>query len=103
MMKRTAIVFLAFISVAPLSGQQRGASQNAGGGLSSDTRQKLTASLDKATAFLAKKQRPDGLWENNPGINAMAATAILRQPGDRAKHLAAAGKTLDALAKLAKP
>jgi hypothetical protein len=34
----------------------------------------------------------------------MVATAILRQPGvDRAKQLAAAGKALDALAKLAKP
>jgi len=89
--------------LTPLSAQQRGGAQSPGAGLSSETRQKLMDSLGKASAYLAQKQRPDGMWENHPGINAMVATAILRQPGDRTKQLAVAGKTLDALAKLAKP
>jgi hypothetical protein len=60
--------------------------------------------LRRGAAFLSQKQRADGTWENHPGINAMVATAILRQPGpDHAKQLAAAAKALDGLAKLAKP
>ena len=49
--------------------------------LSAATRQKLAASLGKGAAFLHQQQKPDGTWENHPGITAMAATALLRQPG----------------------
>ena len=71
--------------------------------LSSATRQKLTDSLNKGAAFLAKQQKPDGKYDNHPGITAMAAAALLRQPGQRDKQLATVGKTLDFLKSLAKP
>jgi squalene-hopene/tetraprenyl-beta-curcumene cyclase len=74
------------------------------GGLSTDTRQKLTQSLDRAAAYLRQQQAADGLWEKHPGITGMAATALLRQPGTTpAAQMAVVGKSLDALAKLAKP
>ena len=70
--------------------------------LSAATRQKLTASLSKAAAFLHQQQKPDGKFDNHPGITAMAAAALLRQP-DASKELATVGKTLDYLKSLAKP
>ncbi len=77
-------------------------SQN--GALSADTRQKLLQSLARGAAYLRTQQREDGIWENHPGITGMAATALLRQPGTTpAAQMAVAGKSLDALAKLAKP
>jgi squalene-hopene/tetraprenyl-beta-curcumene cyclase len=108
-MKRTSIVLmfcLSAMSLTSLSAQQPAPtkSQGAGTGLSAETRQKLMESLRRGAAFLSKKQSADGTWEKHPGINAMVATAILRQPGaDHSKQLAAGGKMLDALAKLAKP
>ena len=71
--------------------------------LSSGTRAKLVDSLNKAAAFLHKQQRPDGKFDNHPGITAMAAAALLRQPGARQKELATVGATLDYLKSLAKP
>lgn len=71
--------------------------------LSADSRQKLAESLNRAAAFIAKQQRPDGKYDNHPGITAMAATALLRQPGARDRELAAVAKTLDYLKGLAKP
>jgi squalene-hopene/tetraprenyl-beta-curcumene cyclase len=108
MMKRTSIVLMMLLSATALTSvsaqQPARPRQGAGSGLSTETRQKLMESLQKGAAFLAQKQRADGNWETHPGINAMVATAILRQPGpDSAKRLATAGKALDALAKLAKP
>jgi squalene-hopene/tetraprenyl-beta-curcumene cyclase len=61
-------------------------------------------SLARAEAFLRQQQAPDGTWEKHPGITALAATAILRQPGaSREKQLETVGRTLDRLASLAKP
>ena len=71
--------------------------------LSAATRQKLVESLSKGAAFLHSQQRPDGKFDNHPGITAMAAAALLRQPGARDKELATVGKTLDYLKSLAKP
>ena len=72
--------------------------------MSPDLRKKLTDSLEKGAAYLRQQQHPDGTWENHPGITAMVATALLRQPGvPRDKQLAVVGKTLDNLAKMAKP
>jgi squalene-hopene/tetraprenyl-beta-curcumene cyclase len=72
--------------------------------LSADTQRRLRESLSKAEAYLRSQQKADGTWENHPGITALAATAMLRQPGSsRAKQLETVGKTLDGLAKLAKP
>jgi squalene-hopene/tetraprenyl-beta-curcumene cyclase len=90
------LLCLMFVS-APLTT----AAQNQG--LSPATRQKLTESLNKAAAFLRAQQKPDGKFDNHPGITAMAAAALLRQPGAREKELATVGKTLDYLKSLAKP
>ena len=108
-MKRSSIgmvMVLGAIAMTPASAQRSSAAnaQSVSTTLSSETRQKLIESLGRAAAYLGQKQKADGTWENHPGINAMVATAILKQPGtDRAKSMAAAGKALDALAKLAKP
>ena len=73
-------------------------------GLTAETQRKLTESLAKAEDYLRKQQKADGTWEDHPGITALAATALLRQPGtSRAKQLETVGKTLDTLRNLAKP
>ncbi|MBS1818152.1 MAG: hypothetical protein JSU08_09500 [Acidobacteria bacterium] len=93
-----AVLVAASLTAAPVL------AQNTSSGLSADTRQKLAASMEKGAAYLKQQQHADGTWENHPGITAMAATALLRQTGvPKANALATTGKTLDALAKLAKP
>ena len=74
-----------------------------GTGLSPATRQQLTASLNKGAAFIAAQQKPDGKYDNHPGITAMAAAALLKMPGQHDKQLPAASKALDYLKSLAKP
>jgi squalene-hopene/tetraprenyl-beta-curcumene cyclase len=83
---------------------QRGGAQGGQQGLSAATRQRIVESLAKAEAYLKQQQKADGTWENHPGITALAATAILRQPGaSRTRQLETVGRALDSLAKLAKP
>jgi squalene-hopene/tetraprenyl-beta-curcumene cyclase len=73
-------------------------------GLTPDTHKRLRASLNNAEAYLLKQQKPDGIWENHPGIAAVAAAAVLRQPGaPHAAQVEKVAKTLDALVKLSKP
>jgi squalene-hopene/tetraprenyl-beta-curcumene cyclase len=72
--------------------------------LSADTEKKLLASLDRGEAYIRRQQKPDGMWENHPGITALAATAILRQPrASHAAQLEKVSRALDGLVKLAKP
>ena len=71
--------------------------------LSPELRKQLTASLDKAAAYLRQQQQPDGMWEKHPGISGLAATALLRMPGEKAAQLQVVGKTLDEFVKMAKP
>ena len=92
-------VAIALLTVV-VAGAGLEARQNAN--LSAATRQKLAASLSKGAAFLNQQQKPDGKFDNHPGITAMAAAALLRQP-DGTKQLATVGKTLDYLKSLAKP
>ena len=106
-LSRTAL-FLVCLSVtvplatSPFAQAQRGGAANRG--LTADTQRRLMESLNKAEAYLRSQQKPDGMWENHPGISALAATAILKQPGaNRDAKLAIVGKTLDGLAALAKP
>jgi squalene-hopene/tetraprenyl-beta-curcumene cyclase len=73
------------------------------GGLSAQTRQKLLDGLRRGAAYVKSQQQADGTWENHPGITAIAATALLGLPGDRAAQLPAVAKTLDYLRGLAKP
>ena len=100
-MKKRAVLLslglcLAFAQTPTLTAQQTV-------GLSAATRQKLQDSLAKGAAFLRQQQRPDGRFDNHPGITAMAAAALLNQPGARDRELATIGKTLDYLKGLAKP
>src|SRR5688572_11000159 len=100
-MTKRGLALLLALAVSMTAHSTLDARQNAS--LSPATRQKLVESLNKASAFLAKQQRPDGTFDNHPGITAMAAAALLRQPGQRDKQLATVGKTLDYLKGLAKP
>ena len=73
-------------------------------GLTAETQKRLRESLAKAEKYLRAQQKPDGSFDANPGVTALAATALLRQPGTtRAQQLQTVGKTLDYLVKLAKP
>jgi squalene-hopene/tetraprenyl-beta-curcumene cyclase len=100
MTKRIVSLFTLFTLIAASTTGLEGR-QDAG--LSAATREKLVASLNQGAAFLAKQQQPDGRYDNHPGITAIAAAALLRQPGQRAAQLPTAGKALDYLKTLAKP
>ena len=76
----------------------------AGSGLSAETRNQLMDALNKGEAYLRQQQKPDGAFDANPGITGLAATAILRQPGKpKAAQLQSVEKSLDLIARLAKP
>jgi squalene-hopene/tetraprenyl-beta-curcumene cyclase len=75
----------------------------AAGRVSAATRQKLMDALNKGAAYLKSQQKPDGTFDANPGITGMAATALLRIPGQRDEALKTTAKTLDYLRSLAKP
>ena len=100
-MKRIVFILLAALMAASTSGVAF--QKPAAGGLSPATRQKLTESLARGAAFLHKQQRPDGKYDNHPGVTAMAAIALLKQPGARDKELVTVGKSLDFIKSLAKP
>jgi len=91
------------VLLAPLSAGQRG--ESAAAGLSAATRQELMKGLASGAAYLRAQQRADGTFDDNPGVSAVAAAALLRQPGmSREKLLEAGGeKALNAIATLAKP
>jgi len=99
-MKRlTSVLAIALVLASALTST----AQTRAGGLSADTRRKLSASLERAAVYLRSQQKPDGTFENHPGIAAMVATAMLRQPGLTPASKQAATKTLDYLRTLAKP
>ncbi len=101
----SAIASIAVLSVSPIIAQNAGGTRAAvAQGLSLDVREKLTVSLGKGAEYLRQQQKPDGMWENHAGVTAMVAAALLRQPGaTKASQLAVTARSLDALAKLAKP
>ncbi len=107
-MRRITAVCLSALLLFPIVGSAQNAptraAQPAGSALSAATREKLIASMNKGAAYLVSQQKPDGTWENNAGISAMAAGALLRQPGKaRDEAMRSTGKTLDYLRGLAKP
>jgi squalene-hopene/tetraprenyl-beta-curcumene cyclase len=74
------------------------------GRLTPGLEKQLKDSLTKAEGYLRQQQKADGTWEDHPGITALVAATLLRQPGAaRAKQLQTVGKSLDYLARLAKP
>jgi squalene-hopene/tetraprenyl-beta-curcumene cyclase len=101
LMTKLTLTLTAGLAIALTASATTHARQDAS--LSAATRQKLVASLNKGAAFLHQQQKPDGKYDNHPGITSMAAAALLRQPGQRDKELATVGKTLDYLKTLAKP
>jgi squalene-hopene/tetraprenyl-beta-curcumene cyclase len=98
-----AAALLCVVLFAPLSAGQHGAS--AAAGLSSATRQELMKGLSSGAAYLRAQQSAEGTFDANPGVSAVAAAALLRQPGVPKDMLMDAGgkRALDAIAKLAKP
>lgn len=78
--------------------------QQARPALSAETRQQLIAAAAKGGAFLQQNQAPDGTWEKHPGITALVASALLRQPGTtKEQQLKTAGRALDYLKSLQQP
>ncbi|MFA5910438.1 MAG: prenyltransferase/squalene oxidase repeat-containing protein [Vicinamibacterales bacterium] len=106
-MKRLFFVALClpFVGAMPIAADQvQPAAKPAGPAFSAETRQQLIASLNRGAEYVRKAQKPDGTWENHPGVTAMVAAALLRQTGvPREKSLQTTGKTLDYLKSLAKP
>jgi len=98
-----AVLFasLSIVAVSPVAAQRGAATSTP---LSAETRQKLTESLNRGAAFILAQQRLDGTFDNNPGVTAVALTALLRQHGkptaDDVKKLS---KTLDFLVSMGKP
>ena len=97
-MKRFLVCCVALIMLPPTA-----PSAQTGAGLSPELRQKLTVSLERGAAYLKQQQQPNGSFDSNPGITAMAATALLRQPGRHDAELKTVAKTLELLRGLAKP
>jgi squalene-hopene/tetraprenyl-beta-curcumene cyclase len=107
-MKRTVCTIVVAVIALSTTGvaeqYRRPAPRQRVAGLSAETRKQLMASLEKGAAYLRSQQKPDGTWENHPGVTAMVAAALLRQTGvPREKSLQTVGKTLDYLKALAKP
>jgi squalene-hopene/tetraprenyl-beta-curcumene cyclase len=89
------------LSVATPSGQSAASRPT---GLSPATRSDLISSAQKGAAYLRANQKPDGSFEFHPGITGLAATALLRLPGNsRDEELKTTGRALDRLVSFAKP
>jgi squalene-hopene/tetraprenyl-beta-curcumene cyclase len=99
----TALVLTVAAGPAAI-GAQTPARPNTGSGLSAATRAQLMASVGRGAAYIKSQVKPDGTWENHPGVTAMAAAALLRQPGaNRADALQSTSKALAYLRSIAKP
>ena len=100
-----AALCLPLAIVMPLTADQaQPTAKPASPAFNAETRQKLMVSLNRGADYVRKAQKPDGTWENHPGVTAMVAAALLRQTGvPREKSLQTVGKTLDYLKSLAKP
>jgi squalene-hopene/tetraprenyl-beta-curcumene cyclase len=105
------LIGFGLLLVSPLHGEQAAKAPAAPAqkapataSMSAATRAQALASLKKGADYLRKEQGADGLWDKNYGVSGVAALALLNEPGvTKAESLKTVGKTLDALAKLAKP
>ena len=89
---------------APAAPAQKAAAPAAAPALSAATRAQVLASLKKGSAFLKKEQGADGLWDKNVALSGVAVLALMNEPGvTKADARKSVNKTLDAMAKLAKP
>jgi squalene-hopene/tetraprenyl-beta-curcumene cyclase len=89
---------------AQRAGQAAAARPNRSATLPPAVRQQLLDSLKRATAFLKQQQNPDGRWEKHPGVTALVAGALLRQPNvPKQELLDLTNRALDSLVALQKP
>ena len=97
-----AIATAVLAAIAASAGQTGLAAQSAD--VSAALEQELLESLERGNTYLIGRQHDDGTWEDHPGITALAATAILRQPGSSlADQLRYVDRALEYLTGLAKP
>lgn len=89
------IAMLAVLVSSPASAQRRA--------ISPEVKASLMASLEKGAAYLRTQQKPDGAFDPNPGVSAIAATALLQQTGKTpAQQYAGVARTIDMLKGLQK-
>ena len=70
-MRRRSIGFacaLAVLAAAVLAAQAPPAGRSPAQKMSPDLRKKLLESLERGAAYERQQQKPDGTWENHPGI-----------------------------------
>ena len=95
----TFLVLAVFCSSQVLFSQQT-ASQL----IPSQTQKEITASMQRGADYLLKNQKEDGSWGDHIGITALAATALMKMPGDNPyKQGAAVKKALQYIVGHAKP
>jgi squalene-hopene/tetraprenyl-beta-curcumene cyclase len=100
----TALVVTIAAGPAVLGAQTPARPTTGNTGLSAATRTQLMASVARGGAFIKSQTKADGTWENHPGVTAMAAAALLRQPGaTRADAQQSTAKAIAYLRSLAKP
>jgi len=101
-MRLTSTVSFALVCATALAASPRPAAAQSG--VSPQLRAELLASLERGAAFLMSQRKADGIWENHPGISALAATALLRQTGKTpAAQYPGVASTLEYLKGLQKP
>jgi squalene-hopene/tetraprenyl-beta-curcumene cyclase len=102
-MNRLLLCSLGALLLLPPQVSAQTAARGSASGLSAETRQKLLDSIQRGAAYVKSQQKPDGTYENHPGVTAMVASALINMPGDKAANVKSASKTLDYLRSLAKP
>ncbi len=48
--------------------------------LSKSLKDEIKSSIDKGLKFLRSQQKPDGSWEDHPGLTSLAVTAFMKSP-----------------------
>ena len=103
-MKRMTMVVVLALVMSVAGAPHAIAQSSETGGVSESLRAALLRSLDRAEAYLLENLDSDGSLENNPGITALAATAMLQKAGTTpADQSSRVEKTLGYLAGLSKP
>lgn len=77
--------------------------KTAGPSISPQLHKQLSDGIERGVAYLLKNQKPNGSWDDHPGITALALTAIFRQPGGAHKQSPEVKKGLVYLLGMAKP
>lgn len=95
-------VFAMILTPSLMLPQQKAAAP--AGQISPQLHKDLLAAAERGVVYLIQNQKADGCWENHVGITALAATAILKQPGDsKHKQGPEVKKALSYIAGLSKP